>query len=363
MNSFISFIFVLGILIFVHEFGHFLFAKLFGVRVLKFSLGFGNKLISKKWGDTEYLISAFPLGGYVKMFGEQLGEGDIQSGERQFSFSHKAVWQRFCIVAGGPVFNLLFAVFVFFSIFFVVGLPDAIDTTEIGQVLPDSVAEKVGIKTGDLITSIDGFDTTSWLQVSELVNSSQGKEIKLTLLRDEETINLLAVPAKGERKNLFGEVVEERYMLGMKRTEHVVYNREGFYPSLKASFIHSTNLIYYTCMGVVKIIQGVVPASELGGPIRIAEISGQQYEAGWIELISLLGLLSVNLGILNLLPIPVLDGGHLVFLTIEGIIRRPLSEKAMIISQKIGIALLGSLMIFVFYNDIFRIVQKWAGLN
>lgn len=360
MNSLLSFIFVLGMLIFVHEFGHFLFAKIFGVRVLKFSLGFGNKLISKKWGETEYLISAFPLGGYVKMFGEQKGEDDITPVEERLSFSHKTVWQRFCIVAGGPAFNLLFAVFLFTAIFLFVGLPEVVDTTTIGQVAPGSVAEQIGIKPGDTIFSIDGQKTTSWLQVSELIKLSKGQEITIVVQREKESITLTAVPTMEKVKNLFGEEVSERYMLGITRNDEIVYNPAGLGQAFKASLIHTWNMIYLTIMGIIKIIEGVVPASELGGPIKIAELSGQQFEAGWINLLSFMGLLSVNLGILNLLPIPVLDGGHLVFLTIEGILRKPLSERAMILSQKVGIALLGSLMIFVFYNDIYGIIQRWS---
>jgi regulator of sigma E protease len=174
-------------------------------------------------------------------------------------------------------------------------------------------------------------------------------------------LTIKATPAMEKVKNLFGEEVGERYMLGITRTDEVEYEKVPFVEALKASFIQTWNLIYLTVMGIVKILQQIVPASELGGPIRIAEIAGQLMEAGWMNLLYFMGLLSVNLGVLNLLPIPVLDGGHLVFLTYEAIRRKPASEQAMIIAQKVGIALLGSLMIFVFYNDIARIVQRWLG--
>jgi regulator of sigma E protease len=147
MNSLLSFILVLGVLIFVHELGHFLFAKLCGVKVLKFSLGFGNRVWGRQLGETEYLISAFPLGGYVKMYGEQEGE-EVQAAERHRSFSHKPVWQRFGIVFGGPLFNLVFAVLLFFVLFVFVGLPEPVDSTKIGEITPGSVAEQVGLKTG-----------------------------------------------------------------------------------------------------------------------------------------------------------------------------------------------------------------------
>ncbi|HHD64249.1 MAG TPA: RIP metalloprotease RseP [Desulfobulbaceae bacterium] len=360
MNSLLSFVLVLGILIFVHEFGHFLVAKLCGVRVLKFSLGFGNKVVGKKWGETEYLISAFPLGGYVKMFGEQQGE-EIPESERVRSFSHKPVWQRFGIVFGGPLFNLLFAVVLFFTMFTLVGLPEPVDTTLIGHVSSGSAAQKAGVKDGDVILSIDGQKTTSWIQVSELIKNSKGQEVELIVDRDGTRITIRATPVMEKIKNIFGEETGERYLLGITRSEEVRYQKAGIVESIKAALIQTWNLIYLTIMGIVKILQRVIPASELGGPIRIAEIAGQQLEAGWMNLLYFMGLLSVNLGVLNLLPIPVLDGGHLVFLTIEGVRGKPLSDRVMEVSQKVGIGLLGTLMLFVFYNDIFRIVQRWMG--
>jgi len=360
MNSLISFIIVLGVLVFVHELGHFLFAKLFGVRVLKFSLGFGNKIFGRKWGETEYLISAFPLGGYVKMYGEHPGE-EIEPAEKPRSFSHKAVWQRFGIVAGGPIFNLFFAVVLFFGMFFIAGLPEPLDTTRIGQVAPDSAAAAAGIMPGDTVLSINGRETVSWTQISDLIRESGGREVELLIDREGEQLVIKAVPAMEKMKNIFGEEVGERYMLGITRSEGIVYQKTTLPEALQAAFIQTWNLIYLTILGIIKIIERVVPASELGGPIRIAELAGQQLEAGWMNLLYFMGLLSVNLGILNLLPIPVLDGGHLVFLTIEGIRRRPLSDRAMEMSQKVGIFLLASLMVFVFYNDILRLVQRWTG--
>ncbi len=360
MTSLLSFVIVLGVLIFVHEFGHFIVAKLFGVRVLKFSLGFGNKVVGRKWGETEYLISAFPLGGYVKMFGEQQGE-EIAPEERRRSFSHKPVWQRFGIVLAGPMFNLLFAVALFFAMFAVAGLPQPVETTAIGSVAPGSAAEQAGIRPGDRVLSINGHRTTTWEQVSELVRESRGRELTLVLDRNGRQVTIHATPAMEKVRNIFGEEVGERYMLGIIRSDQVQYEKASLGESARAALIQTWNLIYLTVMGIVKILERVVPASELGGPIRIAEIAGQQLKAGWMNLLYFMGLLSINLGILNLLPVPVLDGGHLVFLTIEGIRGRPLSDRAMEMAQRVGIALLGTLMLFVFYNDIFRIVQRWMG--
>jgi regulator of sigma E protease len=162
-----------------------------------------------------------------------------------------------------------------------------------------------------------------------------------------------------EVKNIFGEVVGTRYMLGIVRSDEIRYVEASIGQAMQTALVQTWNLGYLTVMGIVKMIQRVIPASELGGPIRIAELAGQQMEAGWMNLLYFMGLLSINLGILNLLPIPVLDGGHLVFLTLEALRRRPLSERSMDISQRIGIAILGTLMIFVFYNDILRLVKRW----
>lgn len=360
MATLLSFIIVLGVLIFVHELGHFLFAKAFGVRVLKFSLGFGNKVLSRQWGETEYLISAFPLGGYVKMYGEDPGE-ETKPEERARSFSHKPSWQRFFIVFAGPLFNMVFAVLLFFGIFLFAGLPEPKDSSAIGTVNAGSVAERAGLAKGDVILAINGERTDSWLQVSNLIKESGGKAIAMDIQRGEQRLQVEAVPEMLPIRNLFGEEVGQKYMIGIAPTNEVTYVRATVGQYAQAALIQTWNLSYLTVVGIVKMVQRIIPASELGGPIRIAEIAGQQLEAGWMNFIYFMGLLSINLGILNLLPVPVLDGGHLVFLSLEMVRRKPMSERSMEISQKIGIALLGTLMIFVFYNDILRLVQRWMG--
>ena len=347
MNTLVSFIIVLGVLIFVHELGHFLFAKLFRVKVLKFSLGFGPKIYSKVIGETEYLISAFPLGGYVKMFGENR------------SFAHKPVWQRFFIVLAGPLFNMLFSVFIFFFIFLFMGVPEDQDSTVIGVVNEGSPAFEAGLKPGDVILEIDDYPIQRWLDVLTMVKESDGKELVIRVGREGVEQDVRVTPAIDSVENVFGEEVEQRYMIGIVKQEKIEYQPVGPVGALRDAFWQTWMFIYLTFMGVVKIIQNVVPASELGGPILIAQLAGEQARAGWLNLCYFMGLLSVNLGILNLLPIPPLDGGHLVFLTLEGILRKPLSERVQILAQQLGIALLGTLMIFVFYNDIVRIVSQW----
>ena len=357
MQTLLSFIIVLGVLIFVHELGHFLFAKLFGVRVLTFSLGFGPKLIGKVVGDTEYVLSAFPLGGYVKMFGENPDEQQIDEAERHGSFAHKSVWKRFCIVLAGPVFNLFFALFLFFVLFLMIGVPRPVDTSRIGKVSEGSPAFAAGIQAGDVVMQINGTAVKNWDDVLEGVKKCEGKSLSMVVRRGNQDIALNVLPKKDSVKNVFGEEVEKRFMIGIVKDDEVTYDRVGIIQAFKDAFAQTWMYISLTVLGFVKIIQRVIPASEMGGPILIAQIAGEQMKAGWINLVYFMGLLSVNLGILNLLPIPVLDGGHLVFLTVEGVRRKPVHERIQIIAQQIGIALLGALMIFVFYNDIARILK------
>ncbi len=361
MNTVISFIIVLGILIFVHELGHFLLAKLFRVRVLKFSLGFGPKVLGRRVGETEYQLSAFPLGGYVKMLGEDPAEQDVAEADLTAAFHHKPVWQRAGIAAAGPIFNLLFAVLLFWGMFALVGLPRPVETTVIGGISAGSVAEDVGLKAGDEVLQINGAAVRGWADISAAVQASGSGELHVQVARAGETLHFKAVPTMQPVRNIFGEETGQRYMLGIARKEQVEYEQVNPMTAMGAALEHTWTLTALTLQGIVKIIQRVVPASELGGPIRIAEIAGQQLAEGWMNFLSFMGLLSVNLAVLNFLPIPVLDGGHLVFLAAEGVRRRPLGTRTMEVAQKVGMVLLGSLMLFVFYNDIFRLVQRWLG--
>ena len=356
MNSVISFVIVLGLLIFVHELGHFLCAKLFGVKVLKFSLGFGPRLVGARYRDTEYQISAFPLGGYVKMLGENPAE-EVDSTEEDQAFSKKSVWKRFFIVASGPVFNLLFAVFLFFMIFAIAGLPHPVEGTRIGGISKDSPAAAANLQSGDRIVSINGKETTKWEDVYTLVGQSDGETITIVVERNGQTFEKTLTPALTPEKNIFGEKVGERYMLGISRSEEVVYKDTSIYKALIAGITQTWTFIYLTIIGIVKMIQSVIPASELGGPILIAQMAGQQMEAGWINLFYFIGLISVNLGILNLFPIPILDGGHLFFYCIEAVRGKPLSRRAQEIWMQFGLVILLSLMVFVFYNDLVRVFK------
>ncbi len=353
----LPFLVVLGILIFFHELGHFLVAKHFGIKVLKFSLGFGPKLLGKKIGDTEYLLSAIPLGGYVKMLGENDDDDDespILPEDEHKSFSHKPPIQRIAVVGAGPIFNLLLALLIFIASFGFSGMQ--VLTTEIGQVREGSPADKAGLQKGDLIVSIDDTDTDTWSQLKELVGENRGEPIKIALLRNGQPLKVTLIPEMSVVKNLFGEEIKTP-LLGVVSSGSYREIKLGLLGSLKEGFLKTWEIIKLTCLTVVKLFQGIVSIKTLGGPILIGQMTGQLAEQSWTYLIPFTAVISINLGILNLLPVPILDGGFIVFLLIELIIGRPLNVRKREFVQKLGIGLLVLLMIVVIYNDITRLLQ------
>ncbi|MCD6294303.1 MAG: RIP metalloprotease RseP [Deltaproteobacteria bacterium] len=347
---------VLGVLIFFHELGHFLVAKHFGIKVLKFSLGFGPKVLGKKIGETEYLISAIPLGGYVKMLGESDNEEEdpILPEDEAKSFSHKPTIQRIAVVVAGPLFNLLLALLIFCASFGFSGMQ--VLTTEIGQVREGSPADNAGLKKGDLIISIDGMDTDTWPQLKEFVRDNQGEPIKITLLRHGQLSTVSVIPEMSVVKNIFGEEIKTP-LLGVVSAGSFREVQLGLSGALKEGCLKTWEIIKLTCLTVVKLFQGIVSIKTLGGPILIGQMTGQLVEQSWTYLIPFTAVISINLGILNLLPIPVLDGGFIIFLLIELIIGRPLNIRKREFAQKLGIGLLVLLMVVVIYNDITRILQ------
>jgi regulator of sigma E protease len=351
-TNIISFAIVLGILIFVHEFGHFLLAKLMGVGVEKFSLGFGPRIVGKKIGMTEYMISAIPLGGYVKMVGES-PEKELDESLLPLSFSHKGLFKRSLIVLAGPVFNLLLSVAIFFVFFQVSGLP--IMKPEVGEVQERMPAHESGIRPGDLVLSVDGKPVTRWEEMADLIKQSGGRPLHVEILRGERTVLVKMVPKLLSSRNLFGEQVD-KYVIGITASGAVTVLELNIFQSAAQGVLQTWQIAKLTVLAIGKIITGTISAKTLGGPIMIAQLAGQQAEAGIINLIFFIALLSVNLGIINLLPIPVLDGGHLLFFVIEAVARRPLNLKMREVAQQVGIFVLILLMIYVFYNDIARIL-------
>ena len=349
--SIFSLIIVLGVLIFFHELGHFLVARLLGVGVEKFSLGFGPKLVGKKIGITEYRISAIPLGGYVKMVGES-PDSELDPSDIPISFTHKHVFKRILIVAAGPLFNILLALIIFFGIFQISGL--LILKPGIGEVNEGTPAFMAGLKKDDLVVSIDGVDISSWEDMATAIMASKGKLLAISVLRGDTILTKNVAPEVKKFKNIFNEDVD-RYVIGITASGEVLKKDLNFFQAFSESFIQTYQITALTIKGVVKLFQGTVSPKTLGGPIMIAQMAGQQAKKGVVNLIFFIALISINLAILNFLPIPVLDGGHLLFFFIEAVKGSPVSLKIREISQQAGIFVLILLMIYVFYNDIARV--------
>ena len=346
-----SFVVVLGILIFFHELGHFLVARLCGVGVEKFSLGFGPKLFGKKIGRTDYIVSAMPLGGYVKMVGENPG-ADINPVDIPVSFTHKHVFKRILIVAAGPFFNFLLAAIIFFGIFQIYG--SFVLKPVIGDVTEGSPAHQAGLQKDDQVIEINGLAIKSWEEMAGIITGSKGKSLALTVRRGESTFAAKVIPKQISAKNIFGEEIK-RYIIGIKSSGDTFVRDLNPFQALSESIIQTWKISKLVVISIVKILQGTISVKNIGGPIMIAEMAGQQAREGAVNFIFFIALLSVNLGVLNILPIPVLDGGHLIFFFIEAATGHPVSIKVREIAQQAGILILILLMIFVFYNDISRI--------
>jgi regulator of sigma E protease len=355
LYSIIAAVVGLGVLIVFHEFGHFLLAKLSGVGVLTFSVGFGPKLWVKKKGETEYALSAFPLGGYVKMVGED-PEEEVKAVDLERSFAHKSLLKRTAIVAAGPGFNLLLAVFLLMIVFLFYGVP--VLSNLIGAVEPESPAAQAGLQKGDRIVAVDGQAVTAWDDLSSKIKQSAGRYLDLRVQRSGEELAMTVQPRKREVKNIFGELKED-WMIGIGSQVSIEKGDPGL--AISKAFVQTYEYSKLTLIGLYKMITREVSPRNLGGPILIAQMAGQQAQEGIGSFLAFLAVLSINLGILNLLPVPVLDGGHLFFFAIEAIIGRPVSIKYREKAQQVGIFLLLLLMIFAFANDIFRLFEKPVG--
>ena len=350
----IAAILVLGFLIFVHELGHFVVAKLSGVSVLRFSLGFGPRVLATQRGETEYALSLIPLGGYVKMLGEdESSEAAITDVAR--SFAHQPLWKRFSIVFAGPASNLLWSwlCLLIVALFWGVLVPS--EQPIVGGLVHGLPAEKAGLQTNDRIVSVNGTETKSWDQVVEFTLSSKGSPMHLEVERGDSKLHVTITPEKQPTLNVFGETVGEAYRIGIERatdTEKVA-PIEAPWLAARQVYIYSELIV----MSLVKMAQGKISTRELGGPITIARIAGERAQSGLKNLLEFVAFLGVNLGVLNLLPIPVLDGGHLFFFVAEGIFRRPIGTRVREVAQQVGLVLLVSLMLFAVYNDIYRWIQ------
>lgn len=438
MLTLIAGIVMLGILVFVHELGHFCVAKLAGVKILKFSLGFGPRLVSRQWGETEYMICAIPLGGYVQMLGEGGGEGgegaELTPEERRRSFAAKPVLHRTAIVAAGPLMNLILP-FLILPVAYMVGvnLPAFLERPAcIGHVVADSEGAAAGFRAGDCILAINDEQVGNWTDTSRTLISQAGSPLDFVLSRDGETIRVTLTPADGGIEGLqsFGLLPRQEalvgatspgmpaaaaglqagdrivaidetpvtswydlrtiiqasegnpqtftverdgqvlhlsikpvrqeangadYLVGIVPHQESVFKRFGLFEAVRAGANRTVELVELTLVFIQKLFAGHVSTKSIGGPITVVQIAGQAAQTDLASILTILAFLSIQLGILNLLPIPILDGGHLFFNLFEIVLRRPLSLRIREIAQQVGLALLLMLMLLAFYNDIVRI--------
>jgi regulator of sigma E protease len=344
---------LLGILIFVHELGHFLAARIGGVGVLKFSLGFGPKIFGKKIGETEYVVSWIPLGGFVKLLGES-GTEDLAPEDEKRSFFKQPTWKRLLIVLAGPVFNFLLAIVIFFIVY-MYGLPNLVPV--VGEMAKDSAAQASGIVAGDQIVSLNDQKIRYWDEIRPVIAKSGGAPVKIVVLRGEEEKAFSVTPKLSKTKTIFGEE-EESYLIGIAPAGKTVIERKNPFSAMLSAFEKTWEISKLTVISVVKMIEGVISPRTLGGPIFIAQVAGNQVREGIIPFILFMAVLSINLGVINLFPIPVLDGGHIFFYLIEMVTRREIPMKVREISQQIGFVVLLMLMLFVIMIDIERLNIK-----
>jgi regulator of sigma E protease len=353
----IPFLFVLTIVVFFHELGHFLVARWCGVRVLVFSVGFGPELFGfNDRHGTRWKVSAVPLGGYVKFFGDENAASvpdaemlaHMNEAQRRESFFHKSVGARAAIVAAGPIANFLLAIVIFAGVFMLYGKqasPARVDTVQ-----PGSAAAAAGFQPGDLVVSIDGRKMETFTDMQRYVSARAGEKLEVVIERGGVLATLQATPALTEIKDNFGNV-HRVGVLGITGAREPPKPVDPI-TAVKLGAEETWFVVERTMSYLKNVIVGRESADQLGGPLRIAQISGQVATAGMVALIHLAAVLSVSIGLLNLFPIPLLDGGHLLFYLIEAVRGRPLSDRAQEVGFRIGLALVLMLMIFATYNDI-----------
>lgn len=358
-GSFLAFVLVLSVLVFVHEWGHYYVARRNGVRIEVFSIGFGPELFgfTDKAG-TRWKVSALPLGGYVKMFGDADPASTpgaelewMSAAERAVSFHHKSVGARAAIVAAGPLVNLLFAVVVLAGLYATAGQPYT--PPEIGHVQSGSAAERAGLQSGDVIRAIDGTRIARFEEIRQTVSINPDVALRLSVARNGREIELTATPGVSELKDRFGNVTRIG-LLGVASAgaAHVVHDPlTALWEALREVWGVITGT--FTALG--QMIEGARGAEELGGPLRIAQMSGEVAQNGVYSLVWFIAFLSVNLGLINLFPVPMLDGGHLMFYLFEAVRGKPLEPRVQEYGFRIGLALVLSLMVFATWNDLVQL--------
>ncbi|MGJ0510623.1 MAG: M50 family metallopeptidase [Methylocystis sp.] len=369
----VPFVIVLSVVVFIHEFGHFIVGRWCGVKVDAFSIGFGPEIYARvDRHGTRWRIAAIPLGGYVKFHGDANGASvpdpesvaAMPAAERAVTFAAQPVWKRSAIVFAGPFANFLLAIAIFTGIFAVYGR--TLLAPRVGSVVAGGAGEAAGFKAGDLILTIDGVPIPSFSKMQEIVSSSADTRLLFVVRRGDSDVTLPATPAWREVSSAVGKV--RIGMLGLKASTAPADVREERYgpvASLGLAVEETWQIIGRTGSYIGGLITGRESADQLSGPIGIAQISGEMAQAaskvGLAPFLNLIALLSVSVGLLNLFPVPLLDGGHLLFFGIEAIRGKALNERAQEVAFRLGLAMVGTLMIFSTYNDLARLIERLAG--
>ncbi len=357
----VPFIFVLSIVVFFHELGHFLIARLSGVRVLVFSIGFGPEIAGfyDRHG-TRWKIAPIPLGGYVKFFGDETAASTpdrarastMDAAEREQSLIFQPVLKRAAIVAAGPIANFILAIVIFSATFMIYGVQTL--SPRVDEVQPGSPAAAAGFQPGDIVLSIDGAKIDSFADMQRIVSDSAGDRLNIAVERDGKQITLQATPQLLEQKDILGNI-QRIGLLGIKRSPapgDVKYQPVSPPRAVWMGVEETCGVVGQTFSYIGGVLMGRKPANQLSGPIGIARVVGQAATISFAFLMQITAAISVSLGLLNLFPIPLLDGGHLLFYAIEGVRGRPLSERAQEVGFRIGFAVVLMLMIFATFNDI-----------
>ena len=369
LSYIVPFLFVLTIVVFFHELGHFLVARWCGVKVLTFSIGFGPELFGfNDRHGTRWKVSAIPLGGFVKFFGDDNAASvpdtealaNMTEAERKVSFVHQGVASRAAIVVAGPLANFLLAIVIFAGLFTIYGKQSTLPRVDTIQA--DSAASTAGFEPGDLVLTIDGRAIESFADMQRIVSTSAGEVLTIAVERGGTQVTLKAMPTLKEVKDAFGNV-HRIGVLGISRSlapDDMKFQPVNPLKAVELGISETWFVIDQTMTYIGRVVAGRQSADQLGGPIRIAQVSGQVASAGMSALMHLAAVLSVSIGLLNLFPVPLLDGGHLLFYAIEATRGRPLSERAQEMGFRIGLAIVVMLMIFATFNDIVHIASQWA---
>jgi len=366
----LPFLFGLSVVVFFHELGHFLVARWCGVQVLTFSVGFGAEIVgfNDRYG-TRWKLSSIPLGGYVKFFGDdnaasvpdEAAVANMTEAEKRQSFFHQPVGRRAAIVAAGPIANFILAIVIFATIFAFYGRQTT--TARVDSVLPDSAAAAAGLKPGDVVLAIDGRTIESFSDMQRVVSANAGRTLTFQIDRGGAPMTLTATPALKQGKDGFGNNTCQA-VLGVSRSMAPGDIKTQHVNPLAAVWLgtkETWSIIDRTFSYIGGLFAGRECADQLGGPIRIAQISGQVASLGFMPVLQLAAMLSVSIGLLNLFPVPLLDGGHLMFYLVEATRGRPLSAKAQEIGFRIGFAIVVMLMIFTVFNDTIQLLPRfWA---